>query len=238
METIDVVMTTYLRKDITENVIKELRRRTRYPIRLLVIDNGSWDGLPFALDNMHREGLIDVLHLLGENLGLERARNLLIPMVQSKYVIFTDSDIMPQESDLDWLTQLIEVFERNPEYGGIALRPQIMVGSGDVFGKNENEIVDFPAAGYCRISLTEDIRNMGGWRNEFVNGGLGREEHYLSEQMKKINKKCGYIRSIRAWHFFGDNKWWGYPDGEYAGHRDMWPRPVDVPFDWKTCIPL
>ncbi|KKK62076.1 hypothetical protein LCGC14_3007960, partial [marine sediment metagenome] len=36
---------------------------------------------------------------------------------------------------------------------------------------------------------------------------------------------------------FGNDGRWGYPEGVMAGHRDIWPRPKDIPFDWKTCTP-
>lgn len=235
-EPVDILMTTYYRLKITLKIIFELWERTRTPFRLLVVDNGSQDGLQNVLMDFFREGKIHHLILLSENLGLEHARNLLLPLIKSKYVVFTDSDIMPQNSDPDWLEQLIALFERHPEYGGIALRPQAMVASGNPFKKDLNsEVIGFSAAGYCRISLTEDIKKMGGWRNEFVNNGLGHEENYLKDYMKEINKKVGYSRDIRCWHFFGNGQW-GYHKDLFAGHRDIWPRPKDVPFDWDTCI--
>jgi len=237
MEPIDILMTTYLRREITEKVILELHKRTKRPYRLLVIDNGSWDGTRDMLKNLYPE-YIDVLFLLDNNLGLERARNFLLPLMQSKYVIFSDNDIMPQDSDPDWLTQLINLFERRKdEYGAIALRPQVMVGSGNVFEKCDDEILGFPAAGYLRISEKEDILKMGGWRNDFVNNGLGHEENYMKDKFKEVlNKKVGYAKDIRAWHFFSDGNW-GYPDGVTAGHRPIWPMPKDNNFDWQTCIP-
>ena len=247
-EPIDVLMTTFYRVEITIKTIFELQERTRTPFRLLVVDNGSQDGLQNVLADFFREGKIHHLILLSENLGLEHARNLLLPLVKSKYVVFTDSDIMPQNSDPDWLSQLIELFERHPEYGAIALRPQAMVASGNPFREydkmkdteksKEFEVVPFTAAGYCRISLAEDIKKMGGWRNEFVNKGLGHEENYLKDQMKAMDKKVGYSRDIRCWHFFGDHGTWGYHKDLFAGHRDIWPRPKDVPFDWETCKAL
>ena len=235
---IDVRMTTFYRVEITIKVIFELWERTKTPFRLFVVDNNSQDGLQNVLMDFYREGKIHHLILLKENLGLERARNLLLPLVESKYVIFNDNDVMPQNSDPDWLTQLIKLFERNPEYGAIALRPQVLIGSGDIFTGKVEEVVGFPAAGYCRISLADDIRKIGGWRNEFVNKGLGHEEHYLKDKMKELGKHVGYAKDIFSYHFFSNNKNWGYPDGIIAGHRDIWPRPVDAPFDWDTCKPL
>ena len=245
----DIVMVTYHRVEITLKTIIELWERTRTPFRLLVVDNSpSNSDIQNVLIDFYREGKIHKLILLNENYGLERARNLLLPLIESKYCIFMDSDIMPQNSDPDWLSQLIELFEDHPEYGAIALRPQAMVASGNPFREydkmrdaeksKEFEVVPFTAAGYCRISLTEDIKKMGGWRNEFINGGLGHEENYLRDKMKELGKKVGYARDLRCWHFFGDQGTWGYHKDLFAGHRDIWPRPKDVPFDWDSCIAI
>lgn len=246
-ERIDIVMVVYYRLEITLKSIMELWERTKTPFRLLVVDNSPRNTtIQNVLIDFYREGKIQKLILLGENYGLERARNLLLPMLEGRFCIFMDNDIMPQNSDPDWLKQLIRLFECHPDYGAIALRPQAMVASGNPFKEADKmkntekskdfEVVPYTAAGYCRISLTEDIKKMSGWRNTFVNNGLGHEENFIKDYMKSIGKKTGYARDLRCWHFFSQSNW-GYPEGITAGHREIWPMPKDVDFDWVTCIP-
>lgn len=241
MKLIDVCVLSYNRLEFTKLCLKELRRRTRMPYRTLVVDNGSVDGSAEYLLSVQGEGLIDKLILKAENTGVHDGWNVALENVESDIFVTMDNDIIPQNSEPDWLTQLLELLKRSPEFGGIALRAHMLIGEpGDRF-KNAPEVLahsHIPA--YCRVMYTDKIREGGGWRN-IKEPGRNNEDWHISKLMQNQGMKTGFARDIRCIHLWGDeNSHWGYPLGEKVGHREISP-PVHIynwdrqGVDWETC---
>ena len=234
---IDIVITSYNRRKFTETCVREIHERTTTPHRVIVVDNGSTDDTVPYLQSLRIAGYIDVLILLDRNLGLERAKNIGLSVVNSTWYIDTDNDIVVESprDGTDWIAKLLELIARNPEFGGIACRPQIMVGEpGNAFD-DCGEVREGNAGAHARVMRTEAVRQVGGWNNHFTNRS---EEKEIRGRFGKIGLKTGYARDVRCIHLFGDN--WGYSDDIPHFHRDIWP-PVttyewdNVKYNWETC---
>ena len=228
MNKIDIVMTTWKREETTEKVIKCLRKNTTTPYRLIVIDNGS----KFNFRNWLNY-VADVYVKLDRNYGLEYAKNIGMNFVQSDLFISTDNDILvpKPEGSKDWLSRLIELMDNHPEFGAIALRPQVLVGTGDIFGKNPPEVLEFShVPGYMRIMDSELVRKLGAWKDK--RPLRGHEEYWISERIIKAGRKVGWASNIRCYHLFVDDNWgYGKLTPQQHGHDRKIPLPAD---DIKT----
>jgi GT2 family glycosyltransferase len=148
---IDIAMLSCNKARLTRTSIEEIARRTQTPYRLLVLDNGSVDGsremllgaqLLRAMPN--GKGWQDKAILALENKGVHWGHNRLLDKVESgPFYVCTDSDIVPQLSDPDWLAQLIDLADRHPEYASISCRIHAFIGdSAQAMFKDAPEVVE------------------------------------------------------------------------------------------------
>jgi GT2 family glycosyltransferase len=215
---IDIVMTTWNRKEMTEKSIRTLAKNTTTPANLIVIDNGSDNPTKDMLRELQENGMINQLVLLEENIGLEPAKNIGMQYVESNLFISTDNDCLPEPPDeTDWLQKLIGLMDKHKDFGAISCRPQILVGTGDIFGDTEEDIVEFPHPGGClRIMRTGLVNQVGGWRDEMVS--RGHEEMHICGKIRELGYKTGFAVKIRCYHMFGSDGNWGYGDGKPEDH--------------------
>jgi len=230
---IDLHLVSWNRPKMTELVIRTIHRNTDPDnFRLVVLDNASEPETVEMLQNMHDNGLIDEFIPLKTNLGLEAARNLMLKnCTQSDYFVCVDNDCLaPRRKDgLDWITRLYDLMQKYEEYAAIAMRTQVMIGTGNIFEGHENDdIVDFPhPGGSFRMMNTGIVYFAGGW--DRGQSGRGQEERYICGKLHDIGYKTAFAVDIRCLHLFGtrDNNptdRWGYDKNfkpEDTGHSDV-----------------
>ena len=225
---IDIVVTTWNRPDFTFRCLWSIRQNTRYPYRVIVVDNGSEKAMQSRLCDFKRDGWIDTLVLLDKNYGLEYAKNLAMNFVESDYFVSTDNDILAYRLNPCWLTQLVGLMDKNPEYAAIACRPQILVGTGNIFEGRTEDIIEFShVPGYLRIMRTDLTRQIGAWNDK--RPLRGHEELWSSERFRALGHKVGWANNIKCWHLFGEDNW-GYTDDltpEDHGHNPVSGLPHD-----------
>lgn len=225
---IDIILTCWNRPEFTHKTIDAIRLNTKYPYRLIVIDNGSEPKLQYELAQRKHAGEIDTLVLLDKNYGLEHAKHLGMNFVESSYFISTDNDILAYKyDDWCWLSRLIDLMNKNPEYAAIALRPQILVGTGNIFDGKDDEIIEFShVPGYLRIMRTDLVNQIGAWKDK--RPLRGHEEIWSSERLRALGYKVGWANHIQCWHLFGDGNW-GYDKlkPEAHGHNEVSGLPKD-----------
>lgn len=231
---IDLVMVTYFRRELTEKTLSRLFSYTSTPYRLTVVDNGSTDGTPYYLMQLKDEKKIDNLLLLDKNYGLEYARNTALRHIHSDYCVFFDNDLLVPNLEPDWLVQQVELMKKHPEYGCIALRPQILVGA--VEKDATEEVIENNHVGATFMMFPTVLIKGIGWDDSFTNRVA---DWRLGDLLKEKGLKMGWARNIRCYHIFGKN--WSYPEGVPHFHRDIWP-PAEhydnVKVDTDTFQPL
>ncbi len=247
---IDILVTTYHRQKFTQLTIDSIRERTKTPYRLIVVDNGSSSDMRQMLFDYQMMGVIKVLILLDRNYGLEYAKNTGLRFVQSQpYFVNTDNDLIIQDSDPDWLSQMVSLMDRHKEFGAIAARPQCLLGVVDIFKDEEHtkhltedgEVGFFyggdgPCGGVYRIMRTDAVKKTG-WRDDDTSQSRS-EEWRICGELKRQGLLSGYARYIRAYHLFGQENW-GYDRSQEHYHVSHdYGEPKDVGFDSKTCKPL
>ena len=222
----DIVLVTWNRPKLTELTISTLVANTTSPFRLIVVDNGSEKPLVDKLRKWQDMGIIGILRLLDKNVGLEPARNLGLQMVESKYFVCTDNDILPEKPDEngDWLSKLKDLMKKYVDFGAISARTQIMIGTGNIFDGHEDEdIVEFShPGGSLRIMKSEIVKRVGGWRDDVHS--RGQEEMYICGKLREHGYRAGFATHVNCYHMFGKDKNWGYGKlpPEKHGHRPIW----------------
>lgn len=116
LNTIDLVMTTWNRPLFTAMALNSIFNNTTTPHRMIVIDNGSEYKMQERLLMMKDLGMIDILVLLDKNYGLEYAKHRAMSFIDSRLFVSTDNDILAYKYEPDWLSQLVDLADRFPEY--------------------------------------------------------------------------------------------------------------------------
>jgi len=223
---IDIFMCTFLREQLTRETFRYLKERTKYPYRLIIINNGGNEG--FLIDHAHECFLvIDA----GVNMGIHAAWQIALALAQSDYFITTDNDILCPDLDPDWLTQLVHLMDARPDFGAIALQPHQFIGLEPSRHPNDGEILYTPMTGaVLRLMRRDAVWKAGGWER-VVRSSRNHEESTICSRLSTAGYKFGYASKLKAFHMFGtegESDPWGYPKEMVPtdhGHRDVWPRP-------------
>lgn len=127
---IPIILITYNRIEYTIEVISALNNHLIYPIKIIVIDNGSTDGTIEYLELMKKLGFIHYLILNGENKGIAEPKNQGLEIVKEiaktqeiKYVCITDNDIVVPfiRKGGCVLTQIAKMMDKNPNLGMVGV---------------------------------------------------------------------------------------------------------------------
>lgn len=233
----DLHLVSWNRPKMTELVIKAIHRNTkRDHFRLVVLDNGSNRETLNMLIDMHDNGLIDELHAMPTNEGLEKARQWLLlncTYPESDYFVCVDNDCLPQpiSGGMDWLEKLVDLMQKYEDVAAISCRTQVMIGTGNIFEEADqagDDIVEFPhPGGSLRIMRTQAVRDVGGWNRE--SEGRGAEERYICGKLRDAGYRTAFATGVRTLHLFGTRgeggtDRWGYDKDlppEATGHSDI-----------------
>lgn len=115
---VSVVLPTCDRRAQTTRCVESLRAQSLGAIEILVVDDGSADGTPEAIESLaatHDDRRVRVLRN-GRNLGANASRNRGVAESRGRLVAFLDSDCV---ADPDWLERLIAPFE-DPSVGAVS----------------------------------------------------------------------------------------------------------------------
>ena len=147
---------------------------------------------------------------------------------QSDYFICADNDCLPEpmHGGRDWIERLVELMDRNQGYAAVSCRTQVMVGTGNIFTDETQEITDFAhPGGSLRIMRTQAVKDVGGWEGK---PGRGAEERYICGKLRDLGYGTGFATNVKTLHLFGvrahGTDRWGYEGDwtpEQTGHSDV-----------------
>ncbi len=205
MKPIDIFITAFLRPTYTVNTIKYLKERTRYPYRLILINNGGNDML---------KDEVDLMITPSRNIGIHAAWNLALSMAESKYFITSDNDIyVPQWEGKCWLERMVDIMDERFDYGAISLHPHVFIGAVGIDPKDPEDVKERNMAGsVMRIMRREAVWKVDGWERK-IEAGRNHEEKTICSRLQSIGYRVGIASRLRAYHPFGKDEGgnWGYP---------------------------
>jgi cellulose synthase/poly-beta-1,6-N-acetylglucosamine synthase-like glycosyltransferase len=208
---IDVYMTSFFRKDMTQKAIDLLMERTApgsYQIH--IFDNNSDKETRMFLYYLLDKGLIVSLHLDSRNTGCLYNKAVFHTMTETKckYYMITDNDIMPPKLTPDWLSQMMEIMDAHPELAFLTPQfPPIQFMSPQTVMK---DIVYCQAVGNAlKLVRREALDHIA---YEQVIGAFG-DDGLLSKLVRERGWKVAFCRKIFALHA-GQCENWGYKSEE------------------------
>lgn len=262
---IDLFILAYERQPYTEQTLKYLRERTKYPYRLFLIDNGA---------NMEFRNKVDHYIQLRPNMGVHAAWNVALSLAESEYFITSDNDIyvpdLRNKSEVRdviedtnkeniyfeefinqpcWLERMVKFMDERPDYGAISLHPHVFIGAAGIDPQDPEDVKERNMCGaVMRIMRTKAVIKAGGWERK-IEAGRNHEERTICSRLQTAGYKVGITSRIRAYHPFGKdiegNLGWGYTTitPEEQGHNPRLKDEVlrfDYPdaYDNKTWLPL
>lgn len=116
IEPVDILIVTYHRKPFLMEMIDEIVKYTKYPYRLIVVDNGSRDGTREWIEEQYKKGIIWKFMFTAFNQTMTEALHEGIKMVESSIFITTPEDIPPPRRKKCWLTELVGLSNEYPEF--------------------------------------------------------------------------------------------------------------------------
>jgi hypothetical protein len=160
-EPVDVILLTYNRLDYLQEMLDGLEQRTRWPYRLTIVDNASgartrqWlrahrDRFERIIWNPHNE------HLAAHQHG--------IAATSSPLFVVSDADLVPMEPLASgcWLTLLVALAERHPDFGLIGARLDSVTEARNVHEQGapvvDGEIIEGPTGVWLNLIRRSALR--------------------------------------------------------------------------------
>lgn len=116
-KTIDIIVLTYNAIDFTKKCIESVKKYTKTPYNLIIIDNLSTDGTREYLKTLNDSNIKVILN--NENKGVAGGRNQGIENCSADYIVFLDNDA---EVGPKWSEMVLATFQKDKRIGIIGKR--------------------------------------------------------------------------------------------------------------------
>lgn len=130
-EPVDIILLTYNRVDYLSEMVDALEQHTTWPYRLTIVDNVSGpETRNWLRSQRHRFHQIvwneHNEHLAGYQRGIERT--------SSELFVVSDADVLPHPPTDEgcWLTRLVALASRHPDFGLISARLDSVTAARDI----------------------------------------------------------------------------------------------------------
>lgn len=130
-EPVDIILLAFNRADYLREMVDALERETEWPYRLTVVDNVSGPETRNWL-RAHRQRFHQIIwnerneHLAGYQRG--------IAQTTSQLFVVSDADVLPHQPTDEgcWLTRLVALADRHPDFGLISTRLDTVTAARDI----------------------------------------------------------------------------------------------------------
>ncbi|MBN2453521.1 MAG: glycosyltransferase [Candidatus Omnitrophica bacterium] len=201
----DIILPTCGHGGLVRGCIESLIKHTKYPCRLIVIDNSCGGDISGLLEKYSRSGKLDMVLLKQkENIGWIRSINAGLDISKdSEYVCLQNDDTIFTEG---WLEELVRVFEddrkiglANPEWH----RPEDV--DIDTFAAElkrfSGQVIDTDwCRGHCFFIRREVISKLGGLDTAYLPGYYDDRDYSLkaiAAGYRCVKAKAAFVEHLR-----------------------------------------
>lgn len=191
---VNIVVVTYNRWDYSEQCLPNIRETAsdKIPYTITVVDNGSSDGTPEKLKEMYKDGIIDNLVLLKENIGVAKAQNIGWQLnIDAPYYAKIDNDVLFEKKG--WLDGVINTFTKSTGVG--ALGYQCTEDNANYPISSENgvsyRVKNGNIGGACFFVPKHVNEELGFWCEDF--GKYGEEDADYGMRITVSSRKNCYM---------------------------------------------
>jgi GT2 family glycosyltransferase len=115
MSSCDIIIPVWNQPEATAECVDSIKKCTRYPYRIIIVDNGSGPETAEYLKNLKESGDINVMLVRNEsNEGFIKAVNKGIKLSDAKYLCLLNNDTIVTKG---WLGEMAKVFTKGPLIG-------------------------------------------------------------------------------------------------------------------------
>ena len=115
MKKCDIIIPIWNQPEATASCIDGVIKNTRYPHRLILVDNGSGEETRGYLDSLKAKGNAEMDIVRNErNQGFIKAVNRGLRISEAHYACILNNDTEPADA---WLSELVEFAEMHPDVG-------------------------------------------------------------------------------------------------------------------------
>jgi len=190
-------------------VLRAIKAQTVRPSRLIVIDSGSTDGTEKICNEEGFEFYTPSYFGVDGILGLGRARNRILELIDTPYLLSVDSDIVLRP---DHIENLLPLLKSDPELAGVA---------GKQIELNRTEMGD-----RCRalVDMRDLYKPLGSETDEYRDFLLGSNSIYRTEALHK----AGIAENGSRFRPFDDSLMSNYEDVDIGiklrrqGYKLLW----------------
>ncbi len=175
-------------KALTQQCVDSIVANTRFPYRLIIVDNASEHETRQYLEGLTRREDVAVTVIRNEeNLGNSKAANQGMRLSDADFVCILDNDTIVTEH---WLTEMVKVAQSDASIG--VVNPYSNYGARKPFGKSWKEIskaryekekgrfLETAAAiGFCFLIKREVIEKIGYWPESYGPGYFEDTEYSI-----------------------------------------------------------
>ncbi|UCD54853.1 MAG: glycosyltransferase family 2 protein [Candidatus Omnitrophota bacterium] len=213
MKKCDIIIVVWNQLDFTRSCIQHIAENTRYPYRLIAVDNGSDSGTRDYLEDLKSKKEIDMVLLRNDkNLGFVKAANQGLRVSEAPYVCILNNDTLPGTG---WLTGLVEFAEKYPDSG--LLNPlceghekrnlTVNEYARKLSYENRDKYMEMnQCQGFCMLIKREVIQKIGYLDEGFGIGGFDDTDYSLRAHMEGYKCICVYSSYVYHWEHISFNK--------------------------------
>ena len=233
---VSVIIVCWNSANYLSGCLSALEAQTLLDFEIVLIDNGSTDGL---FDEFVKKypGLNFQSKELGQNLGFAIANNIGACLARGKWLALLNTDAFPEP---DWFEKLLNAADANPESSFFASRQiqanksELLDGTGDVyhvsglawrrhyqlpenkFGHLLEEV--FSPCGAAALYLRDDFLQVGGFDEDYFSYF---EDVDLGFRLRLAGKKCLYVPDAVVHHVGSASTGKRSDFSVYYGYRNM-----------------
>ncbi len=184
----DIVIPVWNMKELTEQCVNSVVRRTSFPYRLIIVDNASGKETREYLEGLAKRKDIDVRLIRNEeNLGNSKGANQGIRASDAEYVCILDNDTIVMDH---WLTEMVHAAESGEKIGIVnplsnfgAKKPlgrKWEYAASEAYQKGAGKYMETAAAiGFCFLIKRKVINDIGVWPESYGPGYFEDTEYSI-----------------------------------------------------------
>ena len=216
---IDILILTHNRQRYLEKMIRSLQKYTKYPHRLIIIDNASSTTTIDYLKMLEQQQIIHKLVLNSENLFMDGWHKG-VDFIKSDLFAISDPDIVVPNSNPDWLSTMVCAFDLFPNLVrlGVSLDDKnlppcwnkfegrfLTFQTGKIFSKKPCIRLSTPDT-TLQVIRTDIFKKAGGFSKKTIDFSF----------LKTLSNYgiCGTHQEIKGYHL-GWNEYKDYPEYLY-----------------------
>jgi len=203
----DIIIPIWNKLKLTRQCIDYIARNTRFPYRIIAVDNASDKDTKEYLEGLKEDSRFDFLLIRNEeNLGNTKAANQGMDASDAEYVCILDNDTIVMAG---WLGEMIDIAESAKDIG--------IVNPSNNFGKKKpwrqtyedyalqrtrnnrgkfNETAS--PVGFCYLIKRELLDRIGKWDESFSPGYFEDTEYAL--RAREAGYKSVFAKGAFVWH--------------------------------------